>query len=354
MQTRFRRHSLAAILPVALIASLAACGSGSSNGASGGTSGGASGKPSGEITVYNAQHEELGQAWADGFTKATGVKVNLRNGDDSEMGNQIVAEGKASPADVFLTENSPAMSIVSAKGLFAPVDKATLQRVRASYRPTSGDWVGIAARSTVFAYDKKDLKPAGLPASIMDLAKPTWKGRWGASPSGADFQAIVSAMLQVKGKDDTLGWLKAMKTNAKIYKGNSAVMKAVNSGEIDGGVIYHYYWFGDQAKTGENSNNVALDYFGHKDPGAFVSVSGGGVLKSSKNSTAAQAFLAYIVGKQGQNVLKTGSSFEYAVAKGAASNSRLKPLSELGAPKIDPASLNGPEVVSLMQQAGLL
>lgn len=358
MSIRCRRRALATIIPLALVTSLAACGSGSSNAASGGASGaasgGASGKPSGEITVYNAQHEELTKAWADGFTKKTGVKVNLRNGDDSEMANQIVAEGKASPAHVFLTENSPAMSIVSAKGLFAPVDKTTLQRVPASYRPTSGDWVGIAARSTVFAYDKKKLKAADLPASIMDLAKPKWNGRWGASPSGADFQAIVSAMLQLKGKDATLGWLKAMKTNAKIYKGNSAVMKAVNSGEIDGGVIYHYYWFGDQAKTGENSNNVALDYFGHKDPGAFVSVSGGGVLKSSKNPTAAQAFVAYIVGKQGQNVLKNGSSFEYAVAKGAASNSRLKPLSELGAPTVDPATLNGPEVVSLMQQAGLL
>ncbi len=36
-------------------------------------------------------------------------------------------------------------------------------------------------------------------------------------------------------------------------------------------MIYHYYYFGDQAKTGENSNNVALHYFRNQDPGAFVS-----------------------------------------------------------------------------------
>ncbi len=75
----------------------------------------------------------------------------------------------------------------------------------------------------------------------MDLAKPEWKGRWAASPSGADFQAIVSAMLALKGEQATLEWLKAMKTNATAYKGNSTVMKAVNAGQIDGGVIYHYY-----------------------------------------------------------------------------------------------------------------
>lgn len=58
------------------------------------------------IVVYNAQHENLVKSWVDGFTKETGIKVTLRNGGDSELGNQLVQEGAASPADVFLTENS--------------------------------------------------------------------------------------------------------------------------------------------------------------------------------------------------------------------------------------------------------
>ncbi|TIS44854.1 MAG: extracellular solute-binding protein, partial [Mesorhizobium sp.] len=73
------------------------------------------------IIVYNAQHESLAKEWAKGFTKETGIKVTLRNGGDSDFSNQIVAEGAASPADVFLTENSPAMALVEAAGLFTPV-----------------------------------------------------------------------------------------------------------------------------------------------------------------------------------------------------------------------------------------
>jgi iron(III) transport system substrate-binding protein len=65
------------------------------------------GRPSGSITVYNAQHESLTKEWIDGFSKATGVKVQYRQGSDTEMANQIATEGSASPADVFLTENSP-------------------------------------------------------------------------------------------------------------------------------------------------------------------------------------------------------------------------------------------------------
>ena len=97
-----------------------------------------------------------------------------------------------------------------------------------------------------------------------------------------------------------------MKENSKAYKGNSTAMKAVNAGEVDAALIYHYYYYGDQAKTGENSKNVTPYYFKNQDPGAFVSVSGGGVLKSSKNAAAAQAFLKFITGKKGQEVLAEG------------------------------------------------
>lgn len=306
------------------------------------------------IVVYNAQHESLAKEWAEAFTKETGIEVTLRNGGDSEFSNQIVAEGKASPADVFLTENSPAMALVDAAGLFAPIDAGTLALVPEQYRPSDGKWVGIAARSTVFVYNKDKLKEDQLPKSLLDLADASWKGRWGASPSGADFQAIVSALLELKGEEATTTWLKAMKENFKPFKGNSTVLKAVNAGQIDGGVIYHYYYFGDQNKTGENSNNVVQYYFKNQDPGAFVSVSGAGVLASSKHAKEAQAFVKWLAGKGGQEILKTGTSFEYAIGNGAESNAKLVPLADLQAPKIDPQKLNSKKVTDLMTAAGLL
>ena len=306
------------------------------------------------IVVYNAQHENLVKSWVDGFTKETGIKVTLRNGDDSELGNQLVQEGSASPADVFLTENSPSMVLVDNANLFAPLDADTLKQVPAEYRPAHGRWIGIAARSTVFVYNPAKLSEQQLPKSLMDLAKPEWKGRWVASPSGADFQAIVSAMLALKGEKATLEWLKAMKANFVAYKGNSTVMKAVNAGQIDGGVIYHYYRFVDQSKTGENSKNTKLYYFKHQDPGAFVSLSGGGVLASSKHKAQAQAFIKYITGKEGQESLRTNNAFEYAVGVNAASNPKLVPLNDLDAPKVEPSTLNSKKVIELMTQAGLL
>jgi iron(III) transport system substrate-binding protein len=334
-----RWSRIAAVLSaLALVAGVTAC-SGSDDGD--------------ELLVYNAQHESLTKEWIDAFTKETGIKVTYRHGGDTEMGNQLIAEGDASPADVFLTENSPAMAAVERAGLFADLDADTLNQVPAQYRPPTGKWTGVAARTTVFVYNKR-LRPDQLPKSMLDLQQPEWKGRWGAPPARPDFQAIVSALLQLKGEAATAQWLKGMKDNAVLEDNNVSTLEAVNAGEMDGGIIYHYYWYRDQAETKEISANTALQYFKNEDPGAFISVSGGGVLESSDKKDQAQQFVRFVTSRTGQEVLEKGTSFEYPVASGVSANPALPPLDSLQAPKVDPSTLNAQKVSDMMTQAGLL
>jgi len=346
------RRLITTATTVLTVLTLAACGTGSTTSAPSSSTAGAS--PSGSITLYSAQHEDLVKEWVDGFTADTGITVQVRQGKDASMGSQIVAEGDKSPADVFVTENSPAMTLVEKAGLLAPVEKATLEGVGTAYRPSSGAWTGIAARSTVLVYNPSKIAEADLPASLMDLQDPRYAGQWGAAAGGADFQAIVAGMLAAKGEKATADWLAGLKANAQVYQNNTATMKAVNAGEIPMGVIYHYYWYKDQAKTKEGSGNTKLHYFKGQDVGAFVSVSGGGVLKSSPKPAAAQAFLAWITGPKGQQILSTSQSMEYAVGTGSASDPALPALDSLEAPTVDPSALNGAAVIELMTNAGIL
>jgi len=306
------------------------------------------------LTVYSSQHENLTKAWIDAFTKDTGIEVQVRYGKDASMGQQIVTEGSTSPADVFLTENSPAMTLVADAGLLAPLDAATLAQVPATMRPSDGRWTGVAARATVLVYNPSKLPPDQLPNSLMDLADPAWKGRWGAAAAGADFQAIVGAVLASQGEAKTAAWLEGLTANAKIYSNNIATMKAVNAGEVPAGVVYHYYWYRDQAKTKEGSANTALHFFGGQDPGAFVSISGAGALTASRHAADARRFVAFVAGPKGQKVLADSDAMEYPVGAGVRANPVLRPLSELEPPTVDPARLNGPEVVRLMTDADVL
>ncbi|MBC7632646.1 MAG: iron ABC transporter substrate-binding protein [Flavobacterium sp.] len=315
---------------------------------------GGAGDEDSSITVYNAQHEELLEELAPAFTKKTGIEVKLRNGSDFELANQLVQEGDASPADVFLTENSPAMSLVESKGLFSKLDATTLDLVPAQYEAKSGEWMGFTARSTVLVYNTSKVTKGDLPDSLLDLADPKWKGKVSFSPTGADFQAIVSAVLKLKGDAATREWINGLKANGTVYQGNNVVLKEVNAGTIDTGVIYHYYWYRDQEESGGNSNESALHFFGDEDPGAFLSVSGAGVLKASDNQTDAQKFVAFLAGEEGQKALADSYALEYPLNPAVDLGRDVKPLSELDPPTVDLSSLNGPEVISMLQDAGFL
>jgi iron(III) transport system substrate-binding protein len=334
-----RRTALIGLLAALLCSpALAACGGGDDA----------------DLVVYNAQHEELIDQVAKAFEKKTGMKVELRNNDDLSLANQLVAEGKASPADVFLTENSPAMSLVQSKGLLAKLDQKTLDNIPAQYRPTDGTWTGFAARSTVLVYNTKEVTPSQLPRSIMDLAEPQWKGKVSFSPTGADFQAIVSAVLHLEGEAKTKEWLAGLKRNGEVYDGNNVVLQSVNKGDVETGIIYHYYWYRDQEESGENSNDSKLYFFGDKDPGAFVSVSGAGVLKNAKHPKAAQEFVNYLTSKEGQQVIADSYALEYTLNPQVDLGRGVKGLADLSPPDVDVSDLNGPEVVKLMEQAGFL
>ncbi|QCU78244.1 extracellular solute-binding protein [Citricoccus sp. SGAir0253] len=342
-------------LALALPLALTACGGGAGEPAGGGTSAEEAyeARPD-TLQVYSAQHIEVTEAVAEAFTEETGIPTQVRDGQDSSMGHMIVQEGEASPADVFLTENSPAMTVVEREGLLAEVDQGTREQLREDLSPSSGLWVPIAARSTVLVYNPDLISEDELPTSMMDLADPEWAGKWGAAPGGADFQAIVAGMLAERGEEETRAWLESLAENAEVYQNNIATMKAVNAGEVPVGIMYHYYWYRDQAEAGEGSGNTRLHYFGGEDPGAFVSLSAGGVLASSDMPDEAQQFLEYVTGPKGQQALVDSGSMEYAVGEGVESDPALPPLDELEAPAVDPSALNSGTVIELMTDAGIL
>ena len=306
------------------------------------------------IVVYNAQHEELIVDLAKDFTKETGIKVELRNGKDLEMSAQLVAEGDASPADVFLTENSPAMAQVEAAGLFEPLSEDLVAPIPTQFRPDSGAWTGFVARSTVLVYNTDLIEESELPDSLLDLADPEWAGRISFSPTGADFQAIVAAVLHLEGEEATTKWLEGIKSNGTVYDGNNVVLEAVNSGQSEVGIIYHYYWYRDQKEAGEVSDNSKLHFFGNQDPGAFVSVSGAGILASSDHKEDAEKFIEFLTHEKGQQGLADSYALEYPLNPAVELAPPVKPFSELEPPQVGVSDLDSATVIELMTKVGFL
>jgi iron(III) transport system substrate-binding protein len=307
------------------------------------------------ITLYNGQHEQTTGALVAAFEKQTGIKVNVRSSDEATLGNQILQEGESSPADVFYTENTPVLEALREKGLLAAVAPATLAAVPSRYDSAQGDWVGVSGRVSVLVYNTSQIAPSQLPGSILELAEPKWKGKVGFAPSETDFQPLITSIVKLDGIATAERWLKGLQANSKLYPDNETVVAQVNNGESAVGLINHYYWYRLRAEVGQGGMHSALHYYAPGDPGDLVDVSGAAVLKSSSHQAAAQAFLAFLLSRAGQETIAHSHSYEYPLRPGVSPAPGLRPFAQLKPAPLTPAELgDGSAALALEQKLGLL
>jgi iron(III) transport system substrate-binding protein len=343
---KHKTFALLAALFLAILATVAltACG-GSSTSAGSATT----------ITLYNGQHEQTTAKLVAGFEKQTGIKVKIRSDDEDVLGNQILQEGSSSPADVFYTENTPVLEDLQEKGMLAPIATSTLAAVPRKYSSPQGGWVGVSARASVLVYNTSLIKPSELPSSILELAQPRWQGKVGFAPSETDFQPLITSISKLDGVAAAEKWLRGLQANGKVYPDNETVVAQVNNGESAVGLINHYYWYRLRDEVGASGMHSALHYYAPHDPGYLVDVSGAAVLKSSSQQAAAQKFVAFLVGRAGQEIIAHSQSYEYPLGSGVRTAQPLKPFDQLQpAPVTIPQLGNGSAPLALEQQLGLL
>jgi len=324
-----------------------------------------SSSPSGpSITVYSGQHEQTTEHLVSAFERKTGINVAVRYGDEDQFADQIETEGSRSPADVFLTENSPPLESLQEKGLLAHVDTSTLAKTPSKFSSPQGDWVGVSARVSVIVYNPSLISASQLPTHVSQLAAPQYRGKLAIAPGETDFQPIVTAYQRAYGTAATLTWLKAIDANASghVYPDNETIADEVNRGQAAFGIVNQYYWYRLRAEIGAGNVHSRIAYFAPGDPGYVINVSGAAVLTSSKHQADAQKFLAFLVSKQGQEIIATPGngadqslSFEYPIASGVTTKAGETPFTQLRPYPITIAELgDGSTAIKLLTQAGLL
>jgi len=306
------------------------------------------------IVLYNGQHPQLTDALVAAFERATGIQVKVRTNDGIVLADQLLQEGSSSPADVYLTENSPELVLLTEHHLLARLPAAILDQVPERDDSPAGTWVGVALRVSALAYDPALVAPSELPASVLDLAAAAWKGKVAIAPTDSDFVPLVGAVLATYGRRATERWLAGLKSNAALYQDDEAVVAAVNHGQAAVGIINQYYWYRLRLEVGAGEMHSRLYFFPHHDVGGVENVSGAAVLASSTHKSAAERFVAFLVSAKGQRILAAGDDYEYPARPGIAPNSVLPPLASVG-----PAVLNvvhlGDDLAaaSLIERAGL-
>ena len=334
----YRRRRVSVLVALALLTVLAGCGG------TGGRS----------ILLYNGQHPQVTTELVAAFEKETGIQVNVHTNDGIVLADQLLQEGSSSPADVYLTENSPELVTIDEHGLFTKLDQSTLAQAPAQYEASNGNWVGIARRVSALAYNPSLVSAGTLPKSVLELAQPQWKGKIAIAPTDSDFPPLVGAIIAAYGKQAATSWLAGLKRNAHLYQDDESVVAAVNRGDVATGIINHYYWYRLRTELGVRAMHSALYFFPNHDVGSVENISGAGVPASSKHQREAQTFVKFLMSPTAQEILAHGYDFEYPVRPGVSPNPQLTPLTAIKPATLGANALGNDQPASqLIQESGL-
>ena len=282
-----------------------------------------------ELVVYSGRNENLVRPILERFTKDTGIDIKVRYGDTAELAATILEEGDNTKADVFFSQDAGALAALDNQGRLAELPEGVTDPVDTRFKDPERAWVGVTGRVRVMGYNTGKLQPADLPDSVFDLTDPKWKDRVGFPPSNASFIAFVSALTEQVGRDRTKQWLEAMKANgAKRFDNNILTLEAVSNGEIDLGLVNHYYLYQEFKQKGRDVP-LANFYPGQRGgEGTFVNVAGVGMLKGTKRTADAQKFVEYLLGRTAQEYFRNETS-EYPLAAGVEALPELPKLADL-------------------------
>jgi iron(III) transport system substrate-binding protein len=326
-----------AVAAVALLLALAPAGCSSSRDA---------------LTIYSGRTQNLVGPLLERFNQETGIAIDVKYGDSAELALLLAEEGDRTPADVFLSQSPGATGFLAGKGRLGQLEAGVLDKVDPRFRNRDGRWVGVSGRQRVLVYNADQVREADLPDSVLDLTDRRFAGKVAVAPANGSFQDFVTAMRQLEGEDAAAAWLKAMAANKpRTYANNNAIVEAVSRGEVQMGLVNHYY---NHRFRQENPSTPSRNHgFADGDVGALVIPATATVLAGSDKTEAAGRFIEFLLSAEAQRYF-SDQTFEYPLVKGVPAAPGLPPLSSLHSPDYDVDDLGGglQRTVELIRSSG--
>lgn len=287
-----------------------------------------------ELNIYTSRHYQTDEALYEGFTQATGVRINRIEGKGDALIERIRSEGANSPADLLITVDAGRLWRAEQAGLFQQVSTETLKaRVPDHLRHPEGRWFGFSERARLIFYDKSRFN-AGDITRYEDLADPKWRGEVCIRSSSNVYNlSLLGSIIAAEGEAAAESWARGVVKNfaRDPQGGDTDQIRAVAAGECGVAVANSYYYarLATSAKDADRkvAEAVGVVFPNQGDRGTHVNISGAGVLKGARHTDAAIRFLEYLTGEKAQRLFADGNN-EYPVVSGIKPNAALAALGD--------------------------
>lgn len=310
------------------------------------------------VTVYSGRSENLMKPVFDAFACESGTSVRVRWGSSTDLALLIDTEGDRTEADVFISRSPGPVGFLESKGLLISMDSSVLNLVDDDHRGDNSTWIGFSGRKRVLVHNLDSVPPAELPTSVFDLTEPEWRGRVAIPATNGSFVDWFTVFRDQYGNDAATQWLSDMVDNdARYYPNNVAIVEAAARGEIDVGLVNHYYNYrlAADAEAAGNDHRAANYDLPDDDIGSLLIITAAAMTKNVDDREAAQSFIAYLLSPSAQRFL-TRNTYEYPLAGGVEPNPALPPLSALSIGSVDFDALGGgfETTEEIIQSSGIL
>ncbi len=308
-----------------------------------------------EVTVYSGRTENLIGPTLEAFACETGTDVSVRWGNSTDLALLMAEEGDRTAADVFLSRSPGPVGFLESRGLLGTIDEDVLGLVAAENRSVSRTWVGFSGRKRVLVHNIDSVSGGDLPQSVFDLADERYRGRVAIPATNGSFIDWFTVFRDLYGTEMAARWLDDMVANdARYYPNNRSIVEAAGRGEIDMGLVNHYYQYQEAAAAGDRHRAANHD-LADDDIGSLLIITAATVTAGSNSTEAAYDLIAYLLSEPVQRYFSQ-ETFEYPLAAGVEPAEILPPLRALEIGSVDFDALGGgfAETIEIIEASGIL
>jgi iron(III) transport system substrate-binding protein len=305
----------------------------------------------GEVNIYSYREPGLINPLLEAFSKETGIKVNVVFAS-SGLIERMAAEGRNSPADLLLTNESGLLLQAVSAGVTQPVHSAALeQAIPAQARDPAGQWFGLTRRARVVYASKDRVKQDAI--TYEELADPKWRNKICIRSGQHTYNvALVASMIAHHGEEETEKWLTGLKANLarRPAGGDREAVRDVKAGLCDLAIGNTYYMAAMLKNPDQKAwaDAVRIIFPNAADRGTHVNVSGVSLAANAPNKANAVRLMEFLVSPEAQRIYAEANG-EYPVVAGVPASPLVASWGELHA---DPLPLT--KIAELRKKASEL
>jgi iron(III) transport system substrate-binding protein len=298
------------------------------------------------VVVYSSADKEFAELVFRAYQQKTGVKVlPLYDTEETKTAGltaRLVAEKDHPRADVFWSSDTSRAVALVGQGVAASYVPKEAAGIPDRYKSSTDLWTGFAARIRVILYNTDRLKASEAPKSILDLAKPRWKGRFAfANPHFGTMSFHAAALFAKWGDARATMFFENLKSNGGVIAaGNSDVKDRVADGRVDVGILDE----DDAIVAIRERKPVALlipDQDGADPLGTPLMPNAAMLIRGAPHPDEAKRFLDFLTSAEAEQILAASDAAQYPLHSGVKGPSLIPSLKEVHVMDVDYGEVAG-------------